>query len=416
MRQMSYWLHDEADYLAMQWEVRVALGAMEEPDVLILLSGMERDEGGTQAMAGRLRQDFPQGKLLGCMCGESVMDGQIACDGVVVSFLCFECSHIRLLSFESSKYTSAAAGAALRQELADTPDARAVMLLQVDISLNLTGFLEEVSQSERDIVFFGGISDDGQIGAQGRAFVNDMSLTSGLAAVIFSGKDLHVQAFTSFGWRPLGRRHAITELESPYVIKKLGGRPAAEIYEHYLDIHSGDSFLWDALTFPICVERDGKLLARHPRSIREDGALVFGADFREGEEVRLAYGDPLGIIRHARVLRQGLRDFRPQAVCLVSCVARWLLLQHDVKYELDACRGLSPSYGFYAYGEYIREGGEVQFSNMTLVLAAFREGEPSADELPEPMPEPVQLTSQTDIMQHLVHFINETAGEFEDKK
>ena len=226
MRQMSYWLHDEADYLAMQWEVRVALGAMEEPDVLILLSGMERDEGGTQAMAGRLRQDFPQGKLLGCMCGESVVDGQIACDGVVVSFLCFECSHIRLLSFESSKYTSAAAGTALRQELADTPDARAVMLLQVDISLNLTGFLEEVSQAGKDIVFFGGISDDGHIGAQGRAFVNDMSLTSGLAAVIFSGRDLHVRAFTSFGWRPLGRRHACHYGAGVAVCHKEAGRKA----------------------------------------------------------------------------------------------------------------------------------------------------------------------------------------------
>ena len=416
MRQMPYWLHDEADYLAMQWEVRVALGEMEEPELMIMLSGMERDERGTQAMAARLRQDFPQGKLIGFMCGESVVDGQIACDGVVVSFTCFERSRVRLLSFASSEYTGERIGAALRQELEAVPDARAVMLLQVDISLDLTGFLEEVSRSREDIFFFGGISDDGHIGAQGRLFVEDTSLTSGIAVAIFSGEELHVQTFTSFGWRPLGRRQAITELESPYIIRQLDGKPAAKVYEHYLDIHPGDSFLWEALTFPLCVERDGKLLARHPRSIREDGALIFGADFREGETVRLAYGDPLGIIRHARVLRQGLRDFCPQAVWLVSCVARWLLLQHDVKYELDACRGLAPSHGFYAYGEYIREGREVQFSNMTLVLAAFREGEPSASGVPEAEPESVELTSQTSIMQHLVHFINETAGEFEAEK
>lgn len=416
MRQMPYWLHDEADYLEMQWEMRVALGEMEEPEVFIMLSGMERDEHGTQAMARRLRQDFPRGKLLGCMCGESVVDGQIACDGLVVSFACFERSHVKLLPFESNRYTGTAMGRALRQELDKLPDARAVMLLQADISLDLTGFLEEASQSGEDIVFFGGISDDGHIGAQGRIFVDDVSLASGMAVAIFSGEELQVRAFTSFGWRPLGRRHAITELESPYIIRKLGGRPAAEIYEHYLDIHNGEGFLWEALTFPICVERNGKLLARHPRSIRKDGALTFGADFREGEEVRLAYGDPMGIIRHARVLHEGLRDFRPQAVCLVSCVARWLLLQHDVKYELDACRGVAPSHGFYAYGEFIREGRQVQFSNMTLVLAAFREGEPPAGGLPELEPEPVQLTSQTGIMQHLVHFINETAREFEERE
>ena len=56
MKQMPYLIHEEADYLAMQWEVRVALGELEVSQLLISVFGTERDEESTEAVMRRLHR------------------------------------------------------------------------------------------------------------------------------------------------------------------------------------------------------------------------------------------------------------------------------------------------------------------------------------------------------------------------
>jgi len=413
MKQMPYLIHEEADYLAMQWEVRVALGELEVSQLLISVFGTERDEESTEAVMRRLHRDFPQAEILGCMAAEAVVQGSVACDGILVSFTAYEGSHAEVLAFSSEDMSPKEMGQKLLQRLGETEHVKAVGILLSDVSLDLTDFLAEASKSDPDIKFFGGISDEGRLGAKGRIFLTDKQVTSGLALVIYAGEELQVEIFSSFGWRPLGRVMTITKMESPYIIKEIDRRPALEVYEKYLDIHRGESFFWEALTFPICAQRDGEYVARHPREVRSDGALVFGADFRPSEHVRLTYGDPEGIIKHAQVLKKGIHDFAPQNIFIISCVARWLLLQHDVTFELEACRGTGASYGYYAFGEFLRNKQEVTLSNMNMVAVCMREGEAVPVPEAENLTKDRQLTSQTSIMRHLVYFVNAMSYEVE---
>ena len=414
MKQMSYLVHEEADYLAMQWEVRVALGEMEVSTLLISVFGTEGDEESTKAIMGRLHRDFPRAKLLACMSSEAVVNGTVACDGILVSFSAYEGATVDVFSFSAEDMSPKEMGRRLLERLEQTEHPKAVGVLLTDVTLDITDFLAEASKSSPEIKFFGGISDEGSLGAKGKAFLTEGQITSGLVLLIFAGEDLQVEIFSSFGWRPLGRAMSITSLETPYVIREIDHRPAAEVYGRYLDIHEGESFFWDALTFPICAQREGELVARHPRSVRSDGALVFGADFRPGELVRLTYGDPEGIIKHAQVLRRGIHDFQPQAIFVISCVSRWLLLQHDVDFELEACREAGGSYGFYAFGEFMRRGREVMLANMHLIAVGIREGKAASPTAPLPEQEERQPTSQTGIMRHLVYFINTMSYEFEE--
>ena len=413
MRQMSYLIHEEADYLAMQWEVRVALGEMEVSQLHISVFGTERDEESTEAVMRRLHRDFPQAALLACMAAEAVVDGTVTCDGILISFSIFESSKVEVMGLSSEEMTPREMGQKLLARLEEIEHPKLVGILLSDVTLDITGFLEEASKCDPEIKFFGGISDEGRMGAKGKFFVEDMQVTSGLALVIYYGAELQVDIFTSFGWRPLGRTMTITKMETPYIIKEIDRRPPLEVYEKYLDIHEGESFFWDALTFPICAQRDGELMARHPRSVRSDGALVFGADFRQGEQVRLTYGDPVSIIKHARVLRKEIYDFQPQSIFVISCVARWLLLQHDVAFELDACQGFA-SFGYYAYGEFLRRGREVMLFNMTLTAVCFREGKAGEVQEEADWKSDRQATSQTSIMRHLVYFINAMSYEVEE--
>ena len=413
MKQMPYLIHEEADYLAMQWEVRVALGEMKVSQLMISVFGTERDEESTEVIMRRLHRDFPNAEILACMAAEAVMEGSVACDGILVGFSAFESAQVEIIGMPADKMTPKEMGQKLLARLEEIEHPKAVGVLLSDVTLDITEFLAEASKCSPEIKFFGGISDEGRMGTKGKFFLTDGQFSSGLALVIYSGEDLHVDIFYSFGWRPLGRAMTITKLETPYIIQEIDRRPAVSVYEKYLDIHKGNSFFWDALTFPICAQRAGEMMARHPRSVRSDGALVFGADFRLGEQVRLTYGDPEGIIKHARVLRKEIQAFQPQGIFIVSCVARWLLLQHDVAFELEACRGVAPDFGFYGYGEFVRKGKELVLANMNLAVVCLREGEADEPRAYEEMEEERLLTSQTSIMRHLVYFVNAMSYETE---
>ena len=155
------------------------------------------------------------------------------------------------------------------------------------------------------------------------------------------------------------------------------------------------------------------VLARHPRRCREDGGIVFGADIRQGEEVRLAYGDPGDIIENALVSQGKLATFQPEAIFVVSCVARWMLLGSDTEQELSITRDLAPSSGFYAYGEFMRiQNGEIMVSNMTLMTIGMREGLKTGENPPLVVTSP-KLKKHRSIMAHLVHFIETTTQELE---
>ena len=69
MKQMPYLIHEEADYLAMQWEVRVALGELEVSQLLISVFGTERDEESTEAVMRRLADEYALAAENALKCG-----------------------------------------------------------------------------------------------------------------------------------------------------------------------------------------------------------------------------------------------------------------------------------------------------------------------------------------------------------
>ena len=142
--------------------------------------------------------------------------------------------------------------------------------------------------------------------------------------------------------------------------------------------------------------------------------MVFGADLRVGERLRLAYGDPGDIIDNAMALQEKMASFKPEAIFVVSCVARWMLLGSDTEKELAISKHLAPSAGFYAYGEFMRgENGDIMVSNMTLVTVGMREGMQMGRQSNIIPPRP-KLNKHRTLMARLVHFIERTTQELEE--
>lgn len=361
-----------------------------------------------------IRAVFPEAQLIGSVSSGELFNGQLLEQGIVVNFTLFEQSTVRVFAYDFREKKSNTAGRELLSILQADKEAAAVEIISAGFHLDINPFFKQLSASRRKIVFFGGLADDGSLGKNGLVFTHASQLRHGVVVAVFSGSSLHVQSSSSFGWKPLGRTMTVTRMDGDFCLQELDGRPPLEVFEKYLGIRNTESFLVEALTFPFYFERNGAILARHPRRCREDGSMMFGADFRVGEQVRLAYGDPGDIVDNAMALQEKMASFKPEAIFVVSCVARWMLLGSDTGKELAICKHLAPSAGFYAYGEFMRDAnGEILVSNMTLVTIGMREGIREARQSHVMPPRPT-LNKHRSLMARLVHFIETTTQELEE--
>ena len=361
-----------------------------------------------------IRAVFPEAQVIGAVSNGEIVNGQLLDQGVAVNFTLFEESTVRVFSYDFLEKKSSTAGRDLLSVLQADKEAAAVEIISAGFHLDINPFLKQLSASRKKLLFFGGMADDGSLGKNGLVFTQNAQLRHGVVAVVFSGQSLHVQTSSSFGWKPLGRTMTVTKMDGDFCLQELDGRPPLAVFERYLAIRNTDHFLEDALTFPFYFERHGTVLARHPRRCRDDGSMMFGADFRVGEQVRLAYGDPGDIIDNAMVLQEKMASFKPEAIFVVSCVARWMLLGSDTEKELAICKHLAPSAGFYAYGEFMRnKSGEIMVSNMTLVTVGMREGLQMGRQS-NMVPHRPKLKGHRSLMARLVHFIETTTQELEE--
>ena len=290
-------------------------------------------------------------------------------------------------------------------------DVRAIEFISTNDRFGVGAFFDQLAAVPEDVAVFGGIAEDGTE-EMPSIFAGDAACGRGVLAIVFSGPDLHVSVHSSFGWKPLGRVMTITRRKDPFTVQTINGRPAVEMYQKYLGLAMDEDIMTEMLTFPLFLHRSGIALARLPQSSEADGSLHFAGDFYEGEHVQIAYGDPQEILDTADQLSIGMAEFHPEALYFVSCVARELLLADDTEQELVMSR-YARSAGFYAYSEFLRQEGDFMTANMTLVLIGMREGAPS--------PEPVQLPprtshvdARTNIMRHLVNFVQQVIGELEE--
>ncbi len=365
-----------------------------------------------QKLIKKVGDAFPTAVIAGCVTTDIVQDGSVYVNSAGVSFSVFETSTVKVITCRDPE-TLAEDGKKLRTRAKRTKDLRAVGIMATIHSIDIQPFLDEIALLDESIVLFGGGANT-LIDAPASVFTREEILDEGLLAVLFSGPELHVKSTLKFGWKPLGREFTVTKMAGNHVVEEIDHEPACRIYEKYLGITPDNHFPGDALAFPIFVKRGGMYVARYIVDFRSDGALLIIADLHEGEKVRLAYGDPGGMIEDARSGFVEMADFQPSGMFILTCLAHRMFLKDDVKLELTSARDVSPSLGYYTYGEIFRTGDSVSIHNMMMITVGFREGEKPA--LPHALKEDIQerLNDSLLLVDRLVHFISATTAELEN--
>lgn len=365
-------------------------------------------------MVNAVHARLPHAVIAGSTASGEIYAGESRRESTLVRFRVFERSRAVLRSVDVADGSPRQAGMRLAADAEALEHLVGIELLCTVKNFNAFPLLEQLSELPEEVRIFGGGADTYAVNGMSLVFSSDGIFEKGVIAVCFCGEELAIDTHAVWGWKPLGRRFHITGLDGGTLVREFDQQPAVRIYERYLRIRPSDWFGEKAIEFPVMVERDGKQLARVPITYTAEGALLFAADFKPGEEVRLSYGDPMDIIAQCTSSCRQLSEFHPEALQIFSCVTRRQFLHDNINMELGAYQKVAPTSGFYTYGEIFRVGREVNILNVTSVLAGFREGGEAQTKPVVVTPPEEAIDSKLTTVQRLAHFIAMISGELEE--
>ena len=268
----------------------------------------------------------------------------------------------------------AATGRAITSALGegDAPPSMAFVFLS-----NPRGNVSSVLRAFHDLLgeglpVLGGVGGDWDLG-QGWAMA-DGGCASDAVSVLLVWGGLDIGVGTQSGWRRVGPSYRATRCDGN-LLSELDGRPAASVLERQF----GPRVLEGLVELPLAVVEGGDV--RYLRAVygaqAKSGALVLAGEVPEGAELCLTAATHEQILHGTQTSLDVALDSlegRPEALLVVSCVARKWVLGHDVSREIEilraGCPGL-PIAGFFAQGEIGPVAGVNRFHNCTCVVVAL---------------------------------------------
>ena len=336
------------------------------------------DRNRIDSICSLIEREMPGALYMGCSTNGNILNGEFTgYDTAVTCTVCeYPSTQVAVKQFDLSPKTEVAVTDDVIDYINRNPWVKAVEMLVTMRGLSMTGFCNRLDKIRDGVNVFGGGAFIPDFGNNACVFSSDGGYTEkGVVFLFLGGDDLHIDTTYITGWKPLGRELVVNKAKGA-ILYELDGRPAFETYYKYLNIQNDEHFFTNTLEFPFVYELNGINILRAPIASNEDGSLEMTADIEEGVNARIAYGDPWTILESVKNGAEGIRPFQPEIIHVFSCAARRTFWGKDeVSKETMPFQTLAPTSGFYTSGEFLKSHGHVNQHNVTLVVAAMREGE-----------------------------------------
>ena len=359
---------------------------------------------------------FPDVPWVGNSTSGNIVDCEVSTD-ISVSAVIFEkpTSKFTVRQYDYSRESVGGIAQNVVKVTKDNPWVKAVEIYHCISPFSTTALCEGLDDLSSEIQVFGGIVCSPDITSPNSCiFSSEGGYTrSGLLVLFFGGPEFYVDSRKISGWKPIGRNFHVTRSEGN-ILYELGGIPAYEVYNKYLNIKNDQNFFYNALEFPMLYEHNGVSIVRAPGSSNPDGSLTMSSDIDEGSIIRLSYGEPGLIVDCIREESEKCCEFGPQVQHIFSCAARkafWS--QREPTYEITPFKGLASSTGFFSHGEFLREKGHLNQHNITLVIASMREGPAVGKNRERADDIRAEMTTRLPLAARMATFIRETSFELE---
>ncbi|MBQ8962876.1 MAG: diguanylate cyclase [Clostridia bacterium] len=361
-----------------------------------------------------VEQVMPDAACIGASASGNIYEGNITTEKLVVTCTIFERAdsfvRTRLISVENRDAdTLRAALRVMKDDFIGVKAIEVIMTIDTIPIREVCAILQEEIPEEIPIWGGGAFGDNvftAYIFEKGKE-VN----THGIVLAMMGGGDFHVMNTYAIGWRPLGSALKVTRAEGK-VLYELDGTPAYQIYHHYLSIPNDEHIFYNALEFPFAVSHQNRILLRHALACHDDGSIDMSTDIPEGSVVHLTYGDPDTIMQNVSLCADQIRAFAPEVISIFDCFGRKSFWGGtEGSRETRPLHKLAPTYGFCTAGELIRWQDRKDHHNLSLVVAAMREGGPAERVMPAVQEEAKQNESSMSMVSRLVNFINTATAE-----
>lgn len=368
-----------------------------------------------QDVTGVIEECFPDTPYIGCSTSGNIIDCELS-ENITVVCTDFELptTKFKIFQYDMAKLTVDEITTKIVEETRNNPWVKAVEMYFTIPEGSTTRFCDGLKDLREDIQVFGGVTCSDDITSDDSCvFTKDYGFSeTSIVIVFYGGEDFYVDSIKVTGWKPLGRKFHVTKSQGS-LLQELDGIPAYEVYHKYLNIRNDENFFYNTLEFPLFYEHNNTTILRTPVSSNEDGSINMTSDMDIGSVVRISYGDPKTIVESIRHDSRRIADFVPDVLHIFSCAARRTFWTNkEPTYEIQPFHDISASCGFFSHGEFLRTKGNLNQHNVTLVIAAMREGDKKkAVELPEGSDE--NLLSKVPLVSRLATFISVTSLELE---
>lgn len=369
-----------------------------------------------QDVTGVIEECFPDTPYIGCSTSGNIIDCELSGK---ITIVCTEfelpTTRYEIFQYDMAKLAVDDITAQIVEETHKNPWVKAIEMYFTIPEGSTTQFCDGLKEIREDIQIFGGVScsdditsDDSCVFTKAYGF----SETS-IIIVFYGGEDFHVDSIKVTGWKPLGREFHVTKSQGS-LLQELDGIPAYDVYHKYLNIKNDENFFYNTLEFPLFYEHNDTTILRTPVSSNADGSINMTSDMDIGSVVRISYGDPGTIVESIRHDSQRIAQFGPDVLHIFSCAARRTFWTNkEPTYEIQPFHDISASCGFFSHGEFLRTKGSLNQHNVTLVIAAMREGEKKTSAvLPEMQDR--DTMSRVPLVSRLATFISVTSLELEN--
>lgn len=359
---------------------------------------------------------FPDAEYMGCSTSGNIVNCALSSEITVVCTV-FESPSTKLLlrRFDFDDNTENITDS-INRIIAESPWVKAVEMYFTIPENSYTKFCNGMNKIPPEIQIFGGVScsDDITSSASCVFTKNEGFSEKSVVIIFYGGDDFNVTSIKITGWKQLKRAFRVTKSNGSN-LAELDDMPAYEVYRRYLAIPNDENFFFNTLEFPLFYEHDGTTILRVPVASNNDGSLTMSSDIEEGSIVRLSYGDPRTVVEKIENDGHIIRDFQPDVIHIFSCAARRVFWNtNEPTYELSTLKDIASSAGFFSHGEFIRKDGFLNQHNVTLVIAAMREGEKCGNiALTEPKVQS-DVSSKMPLVSRLATFIAQSSKELEE--
>ncbi len=364
-----------------------------------------------------LEKYFPDADYVGCTTNGNIVSGDKGQSDICVSCTMLEYpdTQFKVLQLPLEE-NSLEVGQRLKKYIEENPWVKAVELLTTINGISMTKFCESFTECRKDVCIFGGGAFSPDINANdGFVFSKGHNIsTQGVILLMMGGEDFHMVTMHITGWKPLGREFTVTKAKDSRLYE-LDGQPAYDVYYKYFHINNDENFFENSLEFPIFYKHHGIDILRAPTSSNEDGSLNMTSAVDENVSAKLAYGDPEVIIDSVKEESLLVAKFQPDVIDVFSCAARLVYWgANDVGRETMPFETIAPTLGFFTSGEFLRTEEYVNQHNVTLVIAAMREGDIDEDREVYHMLSEEEKSGKINMIKRLTTFINAVTSEMEE--